>query len=232
MAADPSAGSPIRLLFVGQATRGQFYDSPRCNPAFSEAAERSEQILRSFIASPRTPFWGMTCNIAKRALHLIGSKPEWNERLSDVISWTNLVKIGTSVGNRPPGAKLRGDQSEICVRLLRSELRRQKSTAVILMTGNYAGTQILDPALTPGKWKEKLFLLEGKCFVWEYENLDSRSPTVISTFHPNYCRRAGTEQKVTEFIARYIAKPFRTKIRARNREFAKPSVSPTRVSVL
>ena len=92
---NPRAGAPIRVLIVGQATRGPVQGQAGPDPSYRDATERSREIFHCYL---NTPFWMMAGNIIRHALSELRA-PEWCERLPDVMGWTNLVKIGVLKGN-------------------------------------------------------------------------------------------------------------------------------------
>ena len=78
------------------------------------------------------------------------------------------------------------------------------TTATVFLSGHFASTAILDPVLGTDGWKVERVPRSPKGRVETMQHPDYG--TIIWSYHPQYCRRKGTEPDVTRYIGSYIAR--------------------------
>ena len=129
------ADSPVRLLFIGQAAKGW---SEEGLADHGTAWRRPAEIVTG--PPPRSGYWQVVGRIVTD-VHAQAGLPAPMGTLSDVIGWSNLVKVGHPGRNPGPGSwKV---QADLCVEQLRHEVAVMHPSAVVLMTRDFASKEIL-----------------------------------------------------------------------------------------
>lgn len=180
---EPAFGSdPLRVLFVGRATRG--FDEERVS-TYEGAVDRgieivTEEYMPEDGAPGRSDFWRFARDVLRAALDGVGAQHA--TRLSDHIGWSNLAKVGDTKGNATPESL--SIQKGLCQEALRAEIAAMQPHAVVLPTGllshPYAEQEVLYPVFGDDGWtRERAGRAE-----WRWKRAEPASPLVVRTEHP------------------------------------------------
>lgn len=138
---------PVRLLFIGRATRDYSQD---CVNTYERAITRDEEIVHAYLLGRKAPFWQFIEDVAEGARQVIvPSFPR--DRRHELVGWSNLVKIGNMCSN--PASEAIKQQAELCIAQLRSELDIMRPHVIILLATNYAEDEILYPVFGRDNWR-------------------------------------------------------------------------------
>jgi hypothetical protein len=120
------------ICYVGMATDGDYWaDDPQL---FDQRVQIAESLCNNRHDRARSPFWQFLDGLTWA---LLGAP--FNET-SDRWSWSNLLKIGWSVGNpnqwRPPVEPLlKEKQRDVCIAALREEFVKLHEILIIIASG-------------------------------------------------------------------------------------------------
>ena len=177
----PWAGSRLKkeggIYYVGMATNGCYWPGdPQTREGCLKLAELLCTNRKDHLA--RAPFWqfldGLTWALFGAPFH--ESSERWG--------WSNLLKIGWSVGNpnewRPPvKPTLIDKQREACVTSLREEFERLHRSLIVIVSADTFG--VLDATLESRNWNKEYHEQTGI-----YWSTDSRSNVYVHGYHPRY----------------------------------------------
>lgn len=153
------------ILFIGQATKDWTKQPLGCY-----AGAVREGIAQAHCCGDRRgPFFRTVDNIIWEVCDRLRIQPQ---NQGHVGGWSNLVKIGRPGGN--PRAHHIHMQRNLCIEMLRCEIKVMQPDAVVLLTGNYAQSEILEPVFGAGGWKQDMpsadrvayKTLAGRPIVW------------------------------------------------------------------
>jgi hypothetical protein len=165
------------ILLIGKATggfwgRNEFLSSDPNNCIDERRSFTQQHLSWRQENYHRTAFWRYW-----RKLHEIGAP----------VIWTNLAKIGVESGN-PAGDNL-SLQRDLACQTLRLELEEYKPKLVMLVTGNYAGNDIVIPVFGND--------LNRPIEFW-WRSRDATRPAILWTDHP--------QGKSTETVSKWLEK--------------------------
>lgn len=165
--------TPIRpVLLVGKATDGcwylEEYDKKHNLPVEERVTERLD-TTRAFLQNcvltgeANSAFWKF-----------------WNclQSIDDAPAiWTNIAKIGDRTTN--PDENLLKEQEALAISTLRAEIEVYKPRLIVVVTGDFAGRQIVEPVFNPdgANWEK------DKSGQWPFWWL-KQVPPVLWTYHP------------------------------------------------
>jgi hypothetical protein len=120
------------IYYVRMATDGDYGGTPR--QTFARQLRRAEDLCTTRHDRAGSAFWQFLDGLTSA---LVGNP---FEKTADRWGWSNLLKIGWSVGNpnqwRPPvEPKLKDDQRDVCVCALRQEFEKLHKTLIVVCTG-------------------------------------------------------------------------------------------------
>ena len=138
---------PARILFIGQATGGEW--SSESLSDYDKAWDKATNEVAECAPSRTGGFWQVVDDITKNTFREIGVQLP-AERYCDVIGWSNLAKISKYSGN-PNGGAL-NMQADLCVEQLQFEIQTMDPTAIVLLSGEFARKQILYPVFGEDDW--------------------------------------------------------------------------------
>lgn len=190
----PWAGSSLKgeggIYYVGMATDGGYWaDDPQ---TFDQRSQCTELLCAPHTRDERmrSPFWQFLDGLSWA---LLGAP---YDETSDRWGWSNLLKIGWSVGNpnqwRPPvEPQLKDAQRDICVIALREEFEKLHGSLIVICSGNTFG--VLEspdffPRLVP-QWQKNYAdnwnRDREETGVWWF--IDPNSGNLyVHGYHPNY----------------------------------------------
>jgi hypothetical protein len=192
----PWAGARLKdagcIYYVGMATDGDYWaDDPQ---TFDQQLRHAEELCNNRHGRAGSPFWQFLDGLTWA---LLGGP---FDKTSDRWGWSNLLKIGWSVGNpnawRPPvEPRLINEQRAACVASLCEEFAKLNNSLVVIVSGNTFG--VLDSPdlfsnLIPN-WQQKYEDNWTKDYhvdtgVWSYA--DSKSGNLyVHCEHPGYAAR-------------------------------------------
>jgi hypothetical protein len=187
----PWAGSRLigegGIYYVGMATDGDYWADDE--QTFDQRLQCTESLCNNRHDRAGSPFWQFLDGLTWA---LLGAP--FNET-SDRWGWSNLLKIGWSVGN-PNGwqVKLIEEQREVCAISLREEFEKLHESLIIIGSRNAFG--VLDsphifPKLMPqwrDNWNKDHHEQTG---VWSFTDPKS-SNLYVHCEHPGYAIRAAS----------------------------------------
>jgi hypothetical protein len=190
----PWAGARLRdkggVYYVGMATDSDYWaDDP---PDFDLRLDRTQSICTDPNANPgTTPFWQFLDGLTWA---LLGApfRNCW-----DRWGWSNLLKIGWSVGSPDEWhPKLLDEQRDICVTALREELEPLHNSLIVAVSANPFGvldSSRLFPRLVPNwqaKYDDNWDRSHEETGCWSFTDPNSGN-LYIHCYHPNYPLNAG-----------------------------------------
>jgi hypothetical protein len=177
----PWAGSRLKkeggIYYVGMATNGDYWTGhPQTREGCLKLAKGLCTNRTDHLA--RTPFWqfldGLTWGLFGAPFH--ESAERWG--------WSNLLKIGWSVGNpnewRPPvKPALINKQRDACVTSLREEFKKIRRSLIVVVSADTFG--VLDAVLESRNWNKEYHEQTGI-----YSFSDSQGNLYVHGYHPRY----------------------------------------------
>lgn len=177
----PDREADQTILLVGKATHGNWYMSFFAEAKDKPTADRIEErkdstidFLQFHSGKSRSFFWALYRGLL--------------EQTGANTVWTNLAKIGVC---RPQGEnesinpwrKCLTAQADLAQQTLIAEMNEYKPDLVLLVTGNYALKEVVNPVFCPdGTW-ETIFVSGYK--LWHIPKRGGR-PAVLRTGHPGF----------------------------------------------
>lgn len=187
----PPMEAPLRLLFVGQATRGW-------SEGYLEDYDAAWRCAADIVAtpSPGSQFWQDVRRIVA-GIGAAAGTPDLSGALPEVIGWSNILKVGHP--DRNPREASWKVQAELCIEQLRYEVAVMRPAAVVLMTRDLASKEVLLPVFGRDGWTNDV--PEADRVAWK------RAPMpVIWMNHPRRPGGPGYRAAAVETAVRVIGK--------------------------
>jgi hypothetical protein len=169
------------IMMVGKAThkkwdveRFEHYRRKTRPERIEERRDETTDFLQDHAPTHRSSFWALFRGLQRAT--------------GAGVIWTNLAKIGVC---RPPDENdsinpfkgFLNSQKYLAQETLKAEVLEYKPDLVILVTGNYALAEIVDPVFCPdGRWKKETE--KGSSF--DVVEGDKGRPPVLRTGHPGF----------------------------------------------
>ena len=142
----PDEIGPLRLLFIGQATRGW---SEEALEDYETAWRRAVDIVAAPL--PGSKYWQVVRRIVAAVGRSVGLS-DISDRLPEFIGWSNLVKVGHP--DRNPYEASWKAQADLCLEQLRHEVELMRPDAIVVMTRDFASKEILLPMFGETGWEQ------------------------------------------------------------------------------
>jgi hypothetical protein len=181
---------PIRLLFIGRATRDYSEDRVK---TYQGAIARDEEIAHKFLVDRKSPLWQFIDDVVEGVRKEIApSFPR--DRRHELSGWSNLAKIGDIHNN--PSPEMIKRQASLCILQLRSEMHLMSPHVIIILTRNYAEDEILYPVFGRDNWRWDNQEQDRVAFK-KFELDSSSRAIVIWTNHPQAMGPRGYRAEAT-----------------------------------